>query len=128
DIINSVQQPEIVPFGNINAAADTLIWRDNANNILSALNFNTGDNQQITDLQGQYAQWLFITPAADLAFAINLEFEPLIIAWDVNTGTEIFRQPYRYCERLPDMARLSVDGTTLVIGCDTGLEIWRIVD
>jgi hypothetical protein len=27
---------------------------------------------------------------------------------------------------VPDMARLSVDGATLVIGCDTGIEIWRI--
>jgi len=27
---------------------------------------------------------------------------------------------------VPDMIRMSHDMTTLVIGCDTGLDIWRI--
>jgi hypothetical protein len=51
-----------------------------------------------------------------------------VVAWDVKTGERTILGEYRECNRpQPDMTRLSEDGTTLVIGCDTGLDIWRIV-
>ncbi|MFW5691150.1 MAG: hypothetical protein ACOCXZ_01505 [Chloroflexota bacterium] len=49
-----------------------------------------------------------------------------MIAWIVETGERIDLGTYRECSRQPDMVRLSTDGTTLVIGCDTGLDVWRV--
>jgi hypothetical protein len=127
EVDNGTGQPSV--FGAINNPPTHLVWRDNANESLYLLNFETGENQLIDELNGDYAQWFFLGHDASVILAVNLGFEPNIVAWDVATGERTVLGEYRPCNRpQPDMARLSADGTTLVIGCDTGLDIWRIVD
>lgn len=120
---------EAAVFGNINADATHLVWRDHGSDALYLLDFETGENRFIDNLYGGYVQWFFLSNDASLILAVNYNFEPNIVAWDVETGERTVLGEYRQCGLpQPDMARLSVDGTTLVIGCDTGLDIWRIVD
>jgi hypothetical protein len=122
---NNTEQPSV--FGNINASTTQFVWRDNANETLYLLNFMDGTNEIIDALNGDYAQWYFLSTNADVIFAVNLGFLPNVVAWNVQNRERIELGNYRTCERpQPDMARLSTDGTTLVIGCDTGLDIWRI--
>jgi WD40 repeat protein len=114
-------------FGNINTSTTKLIWRDEMSALLYLLDFETGENRVIGRLNGEYAQWFFVSDDASVILAVNLNFEPAVVAWDTSTGEKYALGDYRVCNRpQPDMARLSRDGTTLVIGCDTGLDIWRI--
>jgi len=116
-------------FGNINREGTHLVWRDNPNEALYILNFETGENQLIDRLNGAYAQWYFLSPNADVIFAVNFDVQAIVVAWNTLTGERLTLGEYRQCERpQPDMARLSLDGTTLAIGCDTGLDIWRVVN
>lgn len=117
-------QPAV--FGHINTAATHLAWRDPASQDLYLLDFTTGQNQHVAPLDGDYMQYMFLTPAADLVLAVSLGYSPHVFAWEVDSGRQHDLGPYRDCGRVPDMARLSADGTTLVIGCDTGLDIWRV--
>ncbi len=123
DINNGTGEPSV--FGNINANATDLVWRDNANQTLYLLNFETGENREIAPLNGEYAQWYFLSDDASLIIAVNLGGEPNVVVWDVATGERTILGNYRDCERpQPDMVRF--DGRTLIIGCDTGLDIWQI--
>ncbi len=125
EVDNGTGQPSV--FGAINLPPTHLVWRDNANESLYLLDFETGQNRFIDDLDGEYAQWYFLSNDASTILAVNLGFEPVVVAWDVATGERTILGEYRECSRpQPDMARLSDDGTTLVIGCDTGLDVWRI--
>ncbi len=124
---NGTGKPSV--FGNINANATHLVWRDELSESLYLLNFQTGENRKIADLNGKYVQWFFLSHDASVILGINMDFEPNIIAWDTTTGEKTILGEYRQCNRpQPDMARLSRDGTTLVIGCDTGLDVWRVQD
>jgi hypothetical protein len=126
EVNNGTGQPSV--FGAINTPPSHLVWRDNANESLYLLNFETSENSLIAELNGDYAQWFFLNPDASVILALDLGFQQNVVAWDVATGEKIDLGHYRECTRpQPDMARLSADGTTLVIGCDTGLDIWRIV-
>lgn len=127
EVDNSTGQPSV--FGAINNPPTHLVWRDNANESLYLLNFEAGENRRIAELNGAYAQWFFLSPDASVILAVDLDFEQNVVAWDVATGERTDLGQYRDCSRpQPDMARFSSDGTTLVIGCDTGLDIWRIAD
>ena len=90
------------------------------------MDFETGEDRAVAPLEGQYVQWFFVTDAADVIIAVNINLEPVVVAWDSATGERFDLGSYRQCNRVPDKARLSLDGKTLVIGCDTGLDIWRI--
>lgn len=126
EVDNGTGQPSV--FGNINATATHLVWRDNANETLYLLDFLTGKNSPIDALNGDYAQWYFLSIPADLILAAHLGDSPSVIAWDVMSGERTILGNYRTCNRpQPDMARLSVDGSTLAIGCGLGLEVWRVV-
>jgi hypothetical protein len=125
EVNNTTGQPSV--FGNVNASANALVWRDNANENLYLLDFANGENRIITALNDDYVQWFFLTPAADVVLAVGVGGLPNVVAWDVATGTRYDLGDYRPCARpQPDMARLSADGTTLVVGCDAGFEAWRV--
>jgi hypothetical protein len=117
-----------VVFGQLNASTSHLAWRGPASDALYLLDFTTGDNQRIADLNGAYAQFFLVSQNADVIFAVHVNDEPVIVAWDVASGQRYEVGEYGPCRREPDMARMSPDGTTLVVGCDTGLEIWRVAD
>ncbi len=122
---NGLDEPSV--FGNINTSASHLVWRDNASETLYLLDFETGENKTIAALNGDYVQWFFLSNDANVIIGVNIGFVPNVVAWDVATGEFLELGNYLPCERpQPDMARLSADGTTLVIGCDVGLQFWRI--
>ena len=113
-------------FGQVSPDARYFAWRDPASAQLNRLDFETGDNLPVAELDGQYVQGYFITPDGTTILGVDVDFEPLVVAWDADTGDRIDLGTYRTCSRVPDMITLSADATTLVIGCDTGLDIWRI--
>lgn len=114
-------------YGAVNAGGEEyLVWRDPASNALHLLNFQTGEDRVVVQLDGLYMPFIFLSSAADVIIGVNVDDAPVVVAWDVATGERYDLGEYRECSRPPDMARLSQDGTTLVIGCDTGLDIWRV--
>jgi len=113
--------------GQLNASGRHFVWRDANSRELYLLDFETGDNRLVAPLNGAYVPFLFLTPQADAAIGVNVGLEPVVAAWDTATGERYDLGEYRACGRQPDVVRLSRDGTMLVIGCDTGLDIWRIL-
>ena len=117
---------QAVVFGAMNTLATHLTWRDGASEALYWLHLKTGENRQIERLNGEYVQWFFLTPAADVILGIDKGFSQRVNAWIVGHNM-LDLGAYQDCMRpQPDMALLSNDGTTLAVGCDTGIDIWRI--
>jgi hypothetical protein len=114
-------------YGALNAGGDSdLVWRDPASKALHILNFETGEDRTVVPLDGAYIPFFFLTQQSDVIIGVNIDDQPIVVAWNVETGERYNLGRYRECNRPPDMVRLSQDGTTLVIGCDTGLDIWRV--
>lgn len=114
-------------YGALNAGGDSnLVWRDPASKAFHILNFETGEDRIVVPLNGSYIPFIFLTQQSDVIIGVNIDDEPIVVAWNAATGERYDLGAYRQCNRPPDMVRLSQDGTTLVIGCDTGLDIWRI--
>ena len=115
-------------FGAVNRQATHLAWIDPHSTWLNLLNLHTGESQTVAALQGAYAQYYLLTHKADAVIAVHSDFEPKVVGWHVRTGRRFDLGHYRDCQRIPDKVTLSEDGAALVIGCDSGLDIWRIVD
>lgn len=113
-------------FGQISPNSQWLVWRDPMSEAVNLLNFETGENQRIAELNGAYFQAFFVSDDGSVILAVDENFQPRIVAWITATGERIDLGEFRACSRVPDMIRMSQDFTTLVIGCDTGLDIWRI--
>ena len=105
---------------------DHFAWIDPWSERLNLLNLASGENRVVTDLGGSYAQYVLLTRDASAIIAVNLDFEPHVFAWNAETGRRFDLGPYRECERIPDRVSLSEDGASLIIGCDSGLDIWQI--
>jgi hypothetical protein len=130
EITAEVQVENALPiYGQINAGGDRyLVWRDPMSQALHLLDFETGEDRVVVALNGTYIPFIFLTTGADVIIGVDVDDEPVVVAWDVATGQQYHLGTYRQCNRPPDMARLSEDGTTLVIACDTGLDIWRVTN
>lgn len=127
DLLAQVQvENTIVGFGGLDAGATHLAWRDPESLALHLLNFADGRDRVIAPLNGTYIQFILLAPGADVVLGVNVGDEPGVTAWAALDGERQSLGRYRHCNRVPDMARLSRDGTTLVVGCDTGLDIWRV--
>lgn len=120
-----IDEPPAV-FGHINQNLTHFTWVDPNSIYLNLLNLETGNNRIIAELDNRYAQYYLLSQDASLVIAVNVDFTPNLIAWDTNTGKRYDLGEYRACERIPDKVQLSADEKTLVIGCDTGLDLWRI--
>lgn len=101
-------------------------WVDGPAAALNMLDFETGANRSITPLNGKSVPFLWLTSGADIVIGVNVDSELGVTAWNTATGQVYDLGLYRSCSRPPDLVRLSQNGTTLVIGCDTGLDIWRV--
>ncbi|MBC8099368.1 MAG: hypothetical protein H7Y11_07990 [Armatimonadetes bacterium] len=122
-----VQLESVPVFGRINEATGTqLAWRDAQSDALNILDFVTGESQAVAVLGGEYIQALLLGATGDVVLGVHLGDDPSVAAWLTATGEQLDFGRYRACSRVPDMVQLSADGTTLVIGCDTGLELWRV--
>jgi hypothetical protein len=117
-------------FGRVNeTTGQQLTWRDQMSQALHLLDFTTGENRLIAEIGGEYIQALMVTPAADVILAVHIGETPNVAAWDTSSGAFVDLGRYRDdCARVPDMVQLSTDGTTLVIGCDAGFDIWQVVE
>ena len=121
-----IEVAEIPIYGHATADGDWLLWRDSASSALHLLNFSSGDDRVVAELNAVYIPFLFLAPAADVAIGVYENDSSSVIAWDMRSGKRHELGLFRHCQRPPDMVRLSLDGTTLVIGCDTGLDVWRV--
>lgn len=128
ELVASAQVDGVPQFGRINELGGNmyLAWSDSSAESLHLLNFATGEDRVVAPLEGAYIQAVLLAPAGDVILGVNVDFEPIILAWLSETGERIDLGAYRECSRTPDMARLSTDGRTLAVGCDTGLEFWRV--
>jgi WD40 repeat protein len=125
----TIQLDDVPVFGRVNENGGTLLaWRDGGSLGLNVLDFESGENARVTDLDGDYIQALMLTPAGDTVLAVHIGDENNVVAWRVDTGERIDLGTYRDCTGVPDMVQLSQDGSTLVIGCDLGFEVWQVGD
>ena len=115
-------------FGAVNAAGSHFAWSDPYSERLNLLDLETGVNRDVAEIGGAYAQYHLLTADASAILIVNLDLAPEVFAWDVETGQRYELGPYRSCQRIPDKVALSRDGKALIIGCDTGLDIWRVIN
>src|SRR5262249_35736695 len=127
--VTATAQLDTLPgAGQVNADGSHFVWIDQAFQSLHLLDFGSGQDRVVASLGGTYIPYLLLSLAADVIIGVNVNQESNIVAWDVTSGERIGPGHYRSCNRQPDMARLSKDGRTLAVGCDTGLDIWRMSD
>jgi WD40 repeat protein len=127
EVTYEVQIDGVPVFGRVNETSDTqMVWRDSVSEGLYLLDFVSGENREIAQLDGEYIQAILLSPAGDVILGVAVDERPVVVAWDTATGELIEIGEYRQCSRVPDLVRLSADGSTLVIGCDSGLDIWRV--
>lgn len=113
-------------FGGLDASATHFAWRDPDSQGLHLLDFATGQDQLVAPLDGAYISFITVSKTADVIIGVHVANQPVIVAWNVATGQRIDLGAFRSCRRTPDMARISADGTTLVVGCDTGIDVWKV--
>jgi WD40 repeat protein len=128
--------PDLAMFGAVNVdgapyatlSGRFLAWRDPASQGLYRLDFTTGTNLRLGTLDGVYIAHLRLSRGGDVVFGIDPQSERGVIwAWEAETGAKRTLGAYRPCQRRqPDLATLSWDGSSLVIGCDLGLDVWRV--
>lgn len=123
----SITLPALPLFSRINDMGGDLIpLRVPTEATLYLGDFATGQAEPLAVLEAEPTA-MMVNPAGDVVLGVGLDDDPVVVAWEVATGEQTTLGIYREdCTRLPDMVRLSGDGTTLVIGCDAGLETWRI--
>lgn len=125
----TVELGDIPVFGRINPQGSHLAWRDPFSQFLHLLAFETGEDQVIAPLHGDIVPFVLLGQDVDVIFGVNVNLESNVLMWEVATGVRHHIGEFRQCGReQPDMVRLSRDGSTLVIGCQTGLEIWRVTN
>ena len=122
----SLQQGPAVAGAVNGASGSHFAFSDPASARLNLLDLTTGESRVVAEIGGAYAQYHLLTADASAILVVNLDFAPEVFAWDVETGERHDLGEYRACERIPDKVALSADGTALIIGCDTGLDIWRV--
>lgn len=128
ELLHTVQAESMPMFGHINGSSGrTLAWRDTMSEQLGILDFETGESQVVAPLYGTYIQALLLTPSHDAIIGVNFDMIPTIAAWRVEDGTRVTLGEHRACSRTPDMVQISEDGSTLMMGCDTGFDVWRVV-
>ena len=112
--------------GAINLPGTHVVWSDPNSVRLNILDLVSGENRVVDQLDQAYAQFHLLSHDASVILIVNLDFAPAVFAWDAASGARFELGDYRHCKRIPDKVDLSADGAALIIGCDTGLEIWRI--
>jgi len=126
EVTSTAQLNELPGAGALSTDGRYFAWRDGQSKNLHLLDFESGKDRLITSLQGSYIPFLLLNSSASVIIGINVALKPVVVAWDTTTGEQVDLGEYRSCDRQPDMVRLSHDSTTLVIGCNQGLDIWRV--
>jgi hypothetical protein len=125
-LIDSLRVAQVPQFSRINDG-NTHRLALRVDDVLLLADFADGVTRTLAPLAAEPSA-LIVNPAGDLVLGVALDTTPVIVAWDATTGERGEIGTYRGdCDRIPDMVRLSADGTTLVIGCDAGLDVWRVI-
>lgn len=101
-------------------------WRDGQATGLWLTDLDTGENRRVVQQQKWYVPFLLLNQTADVMIGVNIDLEPVVVAWVTRDGQRVDLGEYGLCNRQPDMVRLNARSTQLVIGCAQGLEIWRV--
>lgn len=120
---------ELAMFGAINQPGTYYAWLTQEYDALHLVDFEARTDRAVASLgDGFYISHLKLTDGADVIIGVDpKDAAGTVSAWLVETGERIELGTYRFCNRVqPDLVQLSMDGTTLVIGCDTGLDVWRV--
>jgi hypothetical protein len=125
-VLATAQLDELPGAGQLTVDGRYFAWRDGDSKYLHLLDFRTGKDRVVAPLQGSYIPLLLLNSSASVIIGVNVALKPVVVAWNTTTGERINLGEYRPCSRQPDMVRLSYDSKTLVIGCDKGLDIWRV--
>ena len=125
-ITATVQLDALPGAGQLSTDGRYFVWRDGDSKALHLLDFETGKDRVIAPLQSSYIPYLLLNSSASVIIGVNVASKSIVVAWDTSNGERIELGEYRSCNRQPDMVRLSADSSTLVIGCDKGIDIWRI--
>lgn len=123
-VLTTAQIDAVPIYGQIDGDASHLSWRDPQSVALHLLDFETGEDRIVENLNGTYIPFILLNRLANVVVGVYINDEPVIAAWDVDTGRRIDLGGYRTCSRAPDMVRLT--STSLVIGCDAGLQVWQV--
>lgn len=127
-VTGQVNVGEIAMFGKLNEGGSHYMWLSSAQDGLYLADFESETTTQITSLDKVYISHMLLTHSVDVVIGIDpYDVRGTISAWQVTTGERLDLGNYRACDRTqPDLVQLSQDGATMVIGCDMGLEVWRI--
>jgi hypothetical protein len=126
EVTATAQLTELPGAGQLSVDGRFFAWRDGDSKALHLLDFETSKDRLIAQLDGDYIPYLLLNSSASVIIGVNVALKPVVVAWNTVTGERLDLGEYRSCNRQPDMVRLSHDSTTLVIGCDKGLDIWRV--
>jgi len=114
-------------FGALNSpAASHFFWGGPASQGLNLLELASGENKIVAEIGDAYAQHYLLPADASAIILVHVDSQPAVFAWTVAEGQRHDLGAYRSCQRIPDKVALSADGTALIIGCDSGLHIWRV--
>ncbi|MCA9906113.1 MAG: hypothetical protein KC547_19795 [Anaerolineae bacterium] len=113
-------------IGHLDPTGRYLAWRATDSGDLHRLDFQAEEDRLIAAPGAGYIQALFVGNQGDVIVAVDIDFQPVVVAWEVASGGRVDLGEYRACGRSPDAIRMSRDGTTIAIGCAAGVEIWCI--
>ena len=125
ELVHAAAADGLPQFGAVNAAGTHFAWRSGDSYAINLLNFETGENRVLVP-DAPLVDWLFVGTSGDVLLGVGYDGQPRVVAWDATSGEMYNLGEHRACTRPPDTVRLSRDGTTLIIGCDTGLDLWRV--
>ncbi len=116
-------------FGATTPTGSHYAWLQTDFSGLHLVDFEAGTDHLVTALDATYISHIKLAHDADVIVGVDPADAPgTVSAWLVETGERLDLGLYRHCERVqPDLVQLSQDGATLIIGCDTGIDVWRVV-
>ncbi|MCI0710345.1 MAG: hypothetical protein L0154_09315 [Chloroflexi bacterium] len=129
EITASLNVDDVAMFGKLNNSGTHYVWLPNARDGLYVADFTDGTYRQVVSFDELYISHLILADNADVVIGVDpYDNRGTVVAWKMDDAERLELGEYRHCERVqPDLARLSSDGTALVIGCDTGIDIWRVL-
>lgn len=130
EITATIAVDDYAIFGAINATGQYFVWQRTDYSGLHLIDFQAQTDREVVSYTDVYFSYLTLTTLADIAIGIDpMDARGTLRVFFTADGSVIELGNYRSCQRTqPDLAQISPDGSTLVIGCDMGVEVWRILD
>lgn len=124
----TLQVDDYAIFGIASSDGNYFIWQRTDQSGLHWIDFAAGIDRRVATYENIYYPYLILPNTADVIIGIDpTDRRGSVDAWKVENGDRLELGNYRVCRKVqPDLVKLSADGTTVVIGCDTGLDVWRV--